>query len=310
MEQLLLSIPKELFQFSIVPFLTIQDAVKLDTAAGKEQRELLRLQLTNASFPSSLSIHLGRNAVSWLINRCIYLNNFNFSPAVKDSEVLKLGKLFSSAHQVMITNRPDNSVNRVLQVVSRNAFLLKFLNCDKSTKIVDKYIVAILERNESLTMLNLNKCSLLTGATLAAISSNNLVYLNLSGCSGVTDAALAQFLGSKQCSETLKTLVLKGWTHLTNETLLLVPEHYKQLYNLDLGGCAGIVNHPIFMIAGNCHALRTIFLNNLPLITDPSLLWLATTLTNLRAVNIRKCNSISDFAIITVRETFENIKLL
>lgn len=200
---------------------------------------------------------------------------------------------------------------------------LRSLDVSYCRKITDKGLSAIAEGCSDLHVLHLPGCRFVTDKALLTLSINcpYVEELGLQGCSNITDTGLIslangckriKFLDlnkcsnvgdtgvssvAKACSSSLITLKLLDCYKIGDDSILSLAEFCHNLETLIIGGCRGISNESIKLLASACKInLKILRMDWCMNISDSSVSCLLNGCRNLEALDIGCCEEVTDAA--------------
>lgn len=200
---------------------------------------------------------------------------------------------------------------------------LQSLDVSYCRKITDKGLSAIAEGCPDLCVLRLAGCRFVTDKALLTLSMNchNLEELCLQGCSNISDTGLIslsngckriKFLDlnkcsnvgdagvsgvARACSSSLITLKLLDCYKIGADSILSLAEFCQNLETLIIGGCRGISNESIKLLASACKInLKNLRMDWCTNISDSSVSCILNDCRNLEALDIGCCEEVTDAA--------------
>lgn len=200
---------------------------------------------------------------------------------------------------------------------------LQSLDVSYCRKITDKGLSAIAEGCSDLHVLRLAGCRFVTDKTLLTLSINcrNLEELCLQGCSNITDTGLMslangckriKFLDmnkcsnigdigisniAKACASSLTTLKLLDCYKIGDDSILSLAKFCHYLETLIIGGCRGISNESITLLAAALkNNLKNLRMDWCTSISDSSVSCILNNCKNLEALDIGCCEEVTDVA--------------
>lgn len=213
---------------------------------------------------------------------------------------------------------------------------LRSLDVSYCRKLTDKGLSAIAEGCSDLHVLRLSGCRFVTDKALLALSVDcpYLEELGLQGCSNITDTGLIslangcrriKFLDvnkcsnvgdtgvssvAEACSSSLRTLKLLDCYKIGDDSILSLAEFAHNLETLIIGGCRGVSNESIKLLASACK----INLTNLRMdwcmnISDSSVSCLLNDCRNLEALDIGCCEEVTDAAFNDLENEGDHLSL-
>jgi len=157
-------------------------------------------------------------------------------------------------------------------------------------------VISLVKCAQSLSVLDLGRCSLINDSSLEAIGCmNSIRALNLEGCSLVTDKGLT-FLATGSSSRTLKRLVLAECDRLTDFGVSLL-QGMCCLEELNLAECGPKVTDNGGMAVASIASLKRMNLSWLINVSDITLVAIAGNCSNLVALDLTGCEMITGAGI-------------
>ncbi|KAL9443188.1 hypothetical protein AB3S75_016530 [Citrus x aurantiifolia] len=158
-------------------------------------------------------------------------------------------------------------------------------------------VISIVNKSaQSLTNLDLGRCSLISDQALEAIGTLRTIrVLNLDCCSLITDRGLA-FLASGHCSKSLKKLVLTECDRVTDFGVSLLKQ-MSCLEDLNLAECGPKVTDVGGTSMASMKTLERLNFSWLINVTDVTLIAIAKNCTRLAAIDLTGCESITGAGI-------------
>ncbi|XP_054720807.1 F-box/LRR-repeat protein 14-like [Uloborus diversus] len=214
---------------------------------------------------------------------------------------------------VQVIGAEQNSIHMVRTLPHLE--LLDLSACEYLTDI--NLIKTFRKPCDSLTVLNLSKCSLISyiGVKIALHACENLQSLNLSSCNNVsddviqiialelpklkvldishsyvTDAALWNFahLKIKKDGQSIETLVLMNCQLISNKGLSHISKGLHRLKTLDLGHCTNLTDDGMKYIA-RLNSLKQLSLHNCHWLSTKGLAYLGRKNSQLLSLDISAC---------------------
>ncbi|XAR70851.1 hypothetical protein NMG60_11027883 [Bertholletia excelsa] len=153
-------------------------------------------------------------------------------------------------------------------------------------------VVSLVNLATNLLSLDLGRCTRVSDVALEAIGqANSLQVLNLEACWLITDRGLAS-LSSGPLSKTLKKLVIAECDRITDKGLWHLRE-FSCLEELSLGECGPQVTDAGGMAIATIRTLKRLNLSWLINLSDATLVALAQNCLNLEAIDLTGCESIT-----------------
>jgi len=295
----MMKLPDDMFRHELLPYLTVDDIVRLDNAyLNYEDRsqlldkisglilkgQCIKLSIKNdtyvgnsypaqymgQSMKASLFQWLGIRRI-YLINMKIVASDFYLHPSIIENDYVDQ---FRYIQHVLMKGciRADTAIF----IVSHCPSLFSIIVEDEDDKHPDHTF---------------------TDHTLQSIAEhcNRLQILSLRERRAITDVGLISI--SKHCSN-LKFLDVYGCDQITDASIISVSTHCTRLQSLNLGNCLQITDVSIISISTHCTALKSLNLKGQ--ITDASIISISTQCPALISLSLWKCRRISDASIISI----------
>ncbi len=324
----MMNLPDDMFRLDLLPYLTVDDIVKLDNAyMNHEYRHQLMEKISGVILPGDKDEYMKASLFKWLGMRRIYLMSMNllFEDDDYDNGDMENDYVnqFRYTHHVsfngeyvtddmaifVISHCPsllsmemvlDDEVffshpqitYHTLQSIAEHCTGLESLSLRKCMYITDTGLINISGGCTGLQLLDVSWCFHLSDDSIISISTNctGLKSLNLDGCLEITDTSIMSI--STNCTG-LKSLNLRGCRLITDASIISVSIHCTGLQSSSLGYCSLITDASIISISENCTGLKELNISDTN-ITDASLIAIATNCTELQLLFTYRCNELSD----------------
>ena len=317
MIELMMNLPDDMFRLELLPYLTVDDIVKLDSACvNHKYRPQLLDKISGLILLGDKDESLKVSLFEWLGIRRIYLINMNldfeddsyFSCTIENDYV---DQFRYTQHVVMRGHiRGDDMVKFI---ISHCLYLLsidisEFHDDESSSILTDHTLQSIAEHCTGLQSLSLSDCWELTEAGLVAISEHctNLKSLKIGDCCEITDVSIISI--SNHCTG-LQTLNLWDCREITDVSIISVSTHCTGLQSLDLWGCREITDASIISISTQCLGLQSLNLQGCRKITDASIIPISENCTGLKRLFASETN-ITDASLIAIAKNCTGLQLL
>ena len=307
-----MKLPDDMFKQELLPYLTVDDIVKLDNACMNHQyrpqllekiRGVISTGDKDKTMKASLFKWLGIRRI-YLIKIVIsasnfYLRQFGIYPSPSSIENDYVDQFRYTKHVVMRGSIRDDMA---IFIISHCPFLLSIVIGDyelPDPQATDHTLQSIAEHCTGLQSLSLSYCEEITDAGLIAISEHrpNLRSLKICYCDQITDASIisisTHFAG-------LQSLNLEDCKQITDASIISISTHCNGLQSLHLGGCDQITDDSIISISTHCTGLHLFNLAVCHRITDDSIISISTHCTELQSLNLEYCQLITDASIILI----------
>ena len=219
-----MNLPDDMFKQELLPYLTIDDIVKLDNACmNHKYRPQLLDKINGAILIGDVDTYMQASLFKWLGVRRIYLINMYLRCTEDDSAlsssiennyvdqfrytqyVVMRGHIRDDMAIFIISHCPcllsidisaeyyySQITDHALQWIAEHCTGLQSLSLDGCRQITNAGLITIHERCPNLKSLNLVNCQLITDASIMPISTHctTLQSISLNGCRQITDASI------------------------------------------------------------------------------------------------------------------------
>ena len=335
----MMKLPDDMFKLELLPYLTVNDIVKLDNAFmnHKDRPQLLEkisgLILTGDKYDTYMKASLFR----WLGMRRIYLikiffdfKDDNSTPSSIENDYVDQFRY--TQHVIMRGSiRDDMAIfiiskctcllsidisrdykdhiqitDHTLQSIAEHCSGLQSLSLNNFGEITDAGLIAISEHCPNLQSLEIISSSI-TDASIISISTycTGLQTLCLQGCCEITDASIVSI--STHCTGLLSLNIVKlHCRKITDVSIISISTHCTGLQSLNLEGFKNITDVSIIPISENCTGLKNLYLSYTK-ITEASLIAIAKNCTGLQSLDSYGCDEVSSEEL---RDYFDSVSNL
>jgi len=270
----LIKLPDDLFKMQWLDYLTMRDIAALDNACSeKKYRQRLLLKIEGAILKGDLVKPISCELFEWLGRRQIYVTTMRFEAN------------FSALSSCIESNYRDQC-HHVKQL--NLSFMLDQRN--RNGPLTDESLYVLSACCPALQHIKLNDRSNITDIGIRAISEHcrKLMIVSANTCTKITDIGIIHL--SKLCTG-LRTIHL-GWSIITDDSIISLSKHCKDLSAWYLFGCRNITDLSVISIAKN--TTKILYLNQCTSITDASVMTIAIHCSaELTCLNLSHCNKIS-----------------
>ena len=299
-----MKLPDDIFRQELLPYLTVDDIVKLDNAClNHEYRPQLLDKINGLILTGYDDIFMEALLFKWLGLRRIYfiemiliLNDDSlFLSCIENNYV---NQFRYTKHIVMSGRIRDNIA---IFIMSHCSSLLSIYISGHSpdSQVTDETMLSIAEHCTGIQSLSLNNCKQITDIGLVTISEHcsNLTSLKVFG-SSITDASIISI--STHCTG-LQSLNVGCHLHhqITNASIISISTHCPGLRSLVLSGCYRITDRSIMSISTHCTGLQSLNID-CDKTTDASIISISTHCTGLESLHLEDCDLITDASIISL----------
>lgn len=154
--------------------------------------------------------------------------------------------------------------------------------------------------------LDLQNCSV-TDTALKQIHCRQLRTILLRGCTHITSEGVAVL--ASQCPY-LQVVDLTGCTLVTDSGIQALARHCKYLEVISLRGCTAVSDETLLELGANCRLLHSIYFSGTE-VTDKGVIGLATGVCShsLKEVQMVRCRNLTDLAVTAVVANCSNIRI-
>ena len=315
MESMLQKLPNDMFRQELLPYLTVHDIVKLDSACmNNKYRPQLLEKIDGVILIGDEDKNLSSSLFKWLGMRRIYRINmvilvpvFHLPPSISENNYV--GQFRYTQHVFIGGPMRDNMA---IFIISHCPCLLSidissrenFFSADP--QITDETFQSIAEHCSGLKSLSFRKCRQITDSGLITISEHccNLKSLKVDHCDQITDVSIISI--STHCTG-LKELDLEGCRQITDSSIMSISIHCTGLQSLNLHYCHQITNASILSISTYCTGLQSLKLEGL--ITDASIIPISENCSGIKELNVYRTD-ITDGSLIAIAKNCTGLQSL
>ena len=303
-----MKLPDDMFKHELIPYLTVDDIVKLDgVCMNHTYRPQLLDKITGVILLGDKDTSMKASLFEWLGMRRIYLikmvisaSDFNLLPS--GIENYYVDQFRYTQHVVMKGPiRDDMSIFIISHCPCLLSIGISKIDCYSSyPQVTDQTMQSIAEHCTGLQSLTISFCREITNYGLIIISEHcsNLKSLKIIGVS-IADASIISI--STLCTG-LQLLDLEGCGKITNASIISVSSHCTGLQSLYLHSCYKITDASIRSISTHCTGLQSLDLFCCHQITDASIISISTHCSGLLSLILDRCRQISDASIIPISD--------
>eukprot|EP01038_Epipyxis_sp_PR26KG_P009235 gene9235-12449_t len=305
--------------------------------------KLISISLSNCLLVSN-------NSVECISRNCPGLELIHLSSClnVTDSSIISLAERCSSLHSVDIGYCSAITDDAIISLVTRcaNLKLLILNNCYQITNLAMHYIAVTRLRLEKISV---NGCVALDNIALMYLiegCKNHLKTIFAYGTSINYVAVVEAFISCSKlqnlvtpsieykandralqlkreqlandddlarilnCIPSLKSVVILGWTQLTNQSIITLAHRFPDLRLLYIREFPNLNDQTLISMARKCKELNELNVSGCTLLTDESLIGVAANCRGLKALNISQCINITDQGIIRIAEVSPKLNSL
>ena len=303
-----LNLPIEVFKHRVLEYLTLKDAVHLDSAIlQRKYRDNLLQIFRHTSIHNGSKHPLVLEAVNWISSRGLYLNVISLCNIAGDAEVANMLSFGNRCYDLSLAhcyNLSDTSAS----CVALNCPMLTHLDLHTCTGMSNIGITSIISRCTRLTTINLNGCRFIANSTISSIAQHcpNLRTLNLSACKQITDSSVTAIAAG--CPH-LEAIMLRA-TGVTDRGIEAISNYCPCLVHVDVSRCVNITDVSLITLGQKSIKLKSLLIFKCPRITDYGLIQLSELCPTLRSINARYCMGLSDIVFIALAQNCPQIRIL
>ena len=287
--QSMMTLPDDMFKQELLPFLTVDDIVMLDSACMNHKYRHQLLDKITGVILRGYNESMKASLFKWLGIRRIYLTDVYLlvsSLTASSLEINYIDQFKYTQHVIMrvyisadlaefiishcpylltitITGLDHNYLSYypqltddTLQSIAGHCTGLISLSLIICGKITDTGLISISEHCPNLRLLYVHNCAQLTDASIISISTHctRLLELDLFSCDKITDVSIMSI--STHCTE-LEKLNLSWYHHITDASIISISENCTELIELNVA-YTNITDASLIAIAINCTALESL----------------------------------------------------
>jgi len=290
-----MKLPDDIFRHELLPYMTVHDIVRLDTACmNHKYRPQLLEKISGVILTGDKDKYMKALLFKWLGMRRIYWINMdlNFNILIPSSiENNYVHQLKYIQHVAMRGCIIRDGI--AMFIISHSPCLqsIDIVNNGNNSKFTDKTLLSIAEHCTGLQLLSLSYCREITDTGLITISKHcsNLLSLNVDECHQITDASIISI--STLCTG-LQLLHIWGCRQITDASIISISTHCTRLQSLHLDYCRQITDASIICISEHCTGLKRLSVSDTR-ITDASIIAIAKNCSGLQNLWAHRCNGLS-----------------
>ena len=310
--ELMMKLPDDMFKQELLPYMTVDDIVKLDNACMNHNcRYQLLEKISGVILKGYEYKYIESSLFKWLGMRRIYLIKMSFD--FKENNIFSfitendyVDQFRYTQHLFMIGSISDDMA---IFVISHCPCLLSIDIGDyeqTTPQITDRTLQLIAEHCNGLQSLSLSDCREITDTGLITISKHypHLKSFTVDDCDQITDTSIISM--STHCTALL-LLCLQGCSEITDTSIISISTHCIRLQSLNLDGCSEITDDSIISISRHCTGLQSLNIGWCNQLTDASIMSLSTYCTGLQSLGLYGCYEITDVSIIFISENCKGL---
>ena len=318
MMESIMKLPDDMYRQEILPYLTVNDIVKLDSACmNHKYRPQLLDKINGVILLGDKGKSIKASLFKWLGIRRIYLINMNllFEDNSSLSSSIENDYVDQFRYTQHVVIRGPIYDDMPIFILSHSPCLLSIVissidyELSADPQITDYTLQSIAEHCTGLQSLSLSCCEEITDAGLITISEHfpDLKSLEFYNCHQITDASIISI--STHCTE-LQLLTLERCRQITDASIISISTHCTELQSLNLRWCPQITDASIISISTHYNGLQSLHLCGCFEITDASIISISIHCTGLQSLNLGRCHHITDISIILISESYTGLKEL
>ena len=319
----MMKLPDDMFKQELLPYLTVDDIVKLDNACmNHKYRPQLLDKISGVILLGDQGTSITASIYKWLGMRRIYLINIlieksNYSLTLSSIENDYMDQFRYTQHVFFRGPIRDNMAidisrditDHTLQSIADHCTGLQSLNLYGCREITDSGLITIsIHCPELKSLAVVGCCHQITDASIISISIHciGLQSLNLYECRQITDASIISI--SAHCTG-LQSLKLAWIQQITDISIISISTYCSGLQSLDLEGCRQISDASIISISTYCSGLQSLDLEGCEQITDASIIPISENCTGLKRLLV-PYTKITDASLIAIVKSCTGLKYL
>lgn len=221
---------------------------------------------------------------------------FPYFAGVTDAGMVKIGSRLSSLRSLDVSYC-RKLTDMGLSAVAEGCPDLRALRLPGCRFVTDEALLALSVNCPYLEELALQGCSNITDLGLISLANGckRIKFLDLNKCSNVGDTGVSRL--AKACSSSLSSLKLLDCYKIGDDSVLSLAEFSHNLETLIIGGCRGVSDESIKLLAAACKInLKNLRMDWCMNICDSSVSCLLNDCRNLEALDIGCCEEVTDAA--------------
>lgn len=230
-------IPSALLHHSVLPLLTVDGLVDLDTAVcRKSSRDELHRCMSGLRVSVALIINNESasdyvyHALRWLNDRGIYLKTYYSEASMDIHKIIRHGLLscFKKVEDLVVSTKGNSTVCNILVKIIDCNHLRKLVVEGTSEGLTDSFVEEVSRRQPGIQHLHLAWSEMLTDASLHHIANNcsQLQCLRVSCCGGFnfSDSAMREL--GERCTYLKRIHLYVSYALGSFDTALIRMSHY------------------------------------------------------------------------------------
>ena len=313
MMESIMKLPDDMFNQELLPYLTVDDIVELDSACMNHKYRPQLLEKISGVILLGDKDPIKASLFKWLGMRRIYLikmmfvvSDFNYlTPSSIENN--HIDQFRYTQHVVM---RGDIIDDMAIFIISHCPCLLsieKSCYSRPSPKVTDYTLLSIADHCTGLQSLTLKYCGGISDDGLITIAEHcpNLQLIDLA-VGLITDASI---ISISTLFPRLKSLNLESCQRITDASIISISTHCTGLKTLNLSCCQQITNTSIISISTLCTGLQSLNLHYCYQISDASIISISENRTGLKTLNVAY-TAITDASLIAIAKNCTRLKYL
>ena len=257
-------------------FLTMHDIVALDNACtSRKYRQQLIVKIQGIVLKGEQIKPMSCDLFEWLGRRGIYVM------------IMRFEDNFPSLCTCIKTNNYHNQFQHVKELN-----LTYLIDHSRNGPLTDDSLHILTSYCPTLQLIKLNDRGNITDNGLRSIAENcrNLITFSANGCRNFSDDGVIYL--SKLCTG-LKTIHL-GWLSITDDSIISLSEHCKDLVAWNLFGCINLTDASVISIVKHhSTCCKVLNLSNCSSLTDTSVMTIASHCSELTFLTLLHCTKVS-----------------
>ena len=298
MMESMMNLPDDMFKQELLPYLTVNDIVKLDSAClnHKDRSQLLE-KINGVILLGDKNTFMKASLFKWLDIRRIYLINMyldfeddnSFSSHMENNYVDQFR--YTQYVEMRESIRDDTAIFIISHCQCLLSIVIGYDDQPPYPQVTDHTLQSIAEHCTRLQSLSLRSCWEITDSGLITISEHcpNLKSLKFYNCHQITDASIISISTHRTGLQSLDAV---NCDQITDASIISISTQCTGLKSLNLYGCLQITDVSIISICENCTGFKELDVSDTA-ITDASLIAIAKNCTGLQYLDTFWCWGLS-----------------
>ena len=314
------ALPVEVFRDQILPFLSLKELVRLDTATCSRKTRPRHLEcIQGGMLIGNLNHEFDSGELAWLYQKKLSLQNVYLKVGVMDTSVAGYSAVFAKSKNCIFSTTIMTNEGMVIfanncpglesltfkshQYMSDDSVAYLSTHCLKLQSLDiwmnNRDVDMVSKQCKHLHTLNLSDSGSINNDALVSLSANGkgLRSLNVSWRQAVTNVGIYALAGG---CKLLEVLILDNCNYITYAAVMDVLIHCTLLHTLSVVSCQGLTREGFTELIPLCKSLKVLKLSGDLLASEQSLIILAAHCAKLESLSILRCTFATDVAIISL----------